>query len=192
MPLDETPEWNLGELAVAAVIQEALAHDVAVLRLDLIENGGPPAFLTKNGDITTPDLLVGSKGHQAFIEVKWKTAPVLHQKTRTWRHGVDEWNWRNYLQAQTQTGIPGFLYLVECKRGTYEPDNPYLLACSFERLSAKAIPHDGGGDPEVWWDRDVFNRRPLEWDTDGRIEIPRNPRPWERPGRDGSAPHADD
>lgn len=154
----------------------------------MIEDGGAPSFQLPGERIITPDLLVAHSGCNAFCEVKWKTAPVLHQRTRTWRHGVDEWNWENYLFAQEQTGIRGWLYIVECKRGPHEQDEPHLLTQSFDVLQAVGFSHDGDGDAKVWWDVEVFQRRALSVNTRGRVEIPRSVRPWERVGRDGTAP----
>ena len=191
MSFKDSPEWQLGDIAVEAVRKFHVAHGSYVLRTDLIEEGGAPCFVGPNGKIAVPDLLATSKGRSRWREVKWKTSCVLHQRTRTWRHGIDAANWRYYLWVQNITSIPGWLDIVQLRPGPEADPDPVLLTAPFDLLCAHVEPHDGGGDVKVWWDLDVFRWYPLRnldgnWQT---VDIgPRLVRPWEGKSKAGVAP----
>lgn len=186
-----TPEWELGELAVRAVRRWLHTQGQHLLRTDLIEDGGAPAFVGPDGRAVVPDLLAAADGAVAWHEVKWKSSCVLHQRTRTWRHGVDLYNWKQYLTVQRVTSIPGFLDIVQLRPGPEAEPAPLLLCASFAHLAENVDVHNGSGDVKVWWDVDAFeNVASLEvgdgWKT---VDIgPRLVRPWEGLSKTGEAP----
>jgi hypothetical protein len=187
----DTPEWKLGELAVCTVRHWLHTQGQHLLRVDLIEDGGPPAFVGPDGCAIVPDLLAAVDGAVAWHEVKWKSSCVLHQRTRTWRHGVDLWNWEQYLAVQRVTSIPGFLDIVQLRPGPEAEPAPVLLSASFAHLADHVDVHSGSGDVKAWWDVDVFETAASIEIGDGWEAInigPRLVRPWEGLSKTGEAP----
>jgi hypothetical protein len=189
--LKQTSEWRRGEAAVSAVSAWLLSGGFYVLPTDRIEMGGAPAFLGPDGYVTVPDILAaGPKSHLCWHEVKWKERCVKHQRTGTWRTGIDVGPWRHYLRVQERTGIPGMLTLVQLRSGPEQGPNPVIMTQSFDRLAACVHEHDGGGDVKVWWEVDDFIIRPLRLSDDLlRVEVlPSVVHPWERTSRVGVVP----
>jgi hypothetical protein len=190
-----TPEWELGELAVRAVRLELRRTGYCLLPVDHLDNGGPPVFITPNGAVhPAPDILAARQGQTRWIEVKWKTSCVLYQKAPggpKWRHGIDVAAWRHYLWIVRATGLPGGLAIVQLRPGPNAKPEPYLLTANFEHLEQHTHPHIGGDEPKVWWDVDVFRHYPLRNLSDDwrRIELgPRVIHPWEGVSKLGVAP----
>lgn len=187
----DTPEWDLGELAVRAVRGWLHAQGQYLLRTDLIEDNGAPAFVGPDGRAIVPDLLAAVDGAVAWHEVKWKSSCVLHQRTRTWRHGVDLYNWEQYLAVQRVTSIPGFLDIVQLRPGPEAEPAPTLLSASFARLAECVDAHSGSGDVKAWWDVDAFETvASIEVDSTWQtVNVgPRLVRPWEGLSKTGEAP----
>jgi hypothetical protein len=190
MNLEDTPEWQLGEVAVRCVRRVLMSRGFYLLPTDQIDMGGAPGFIGPNGLVKVPDLLAAARGRARWVEVKWKTSCVLHQRTRTWRHGIDTPLWRHYLKIQNLTSIQGWLAIVQLRPGPLARPDPVLLMAPFDLLDAKASPHDGGGDEKVWWDVSEFSCYRVEvgddWQT---VDVgPRLVRPWERTSKAGDAP----
>ena len=191
--LRDTPQWQVGEVAVAATCRFLMGCGFLILRADLIENGGPPAFVGADGrgQVITPDLVAARAGRTRWVEVKFKTAAVPYGKTPgTWRTGVDERNWRQYLEVQRITGAPGWLAIVQLRPAGKLAAEPELQLATLDHLARRATPHIGAGDRKVWWDIDDFERFPIVIDGAGALELPPRlvERPWERPARDGTVP----
>lgn len=190
MQLKDRPEWEKGDRAVEAVSDWLIAQGKYVLRTDRIETGAAPGFDGPLGHITVADLLAAYHGQLEWHEVKWKDHCPFHQKSRTWRQGIDAGKWRYYLWLQNATGVPGWLTMVQLRPGAEAEPRPVLLTAPFDLLCARLLPHDGGGDVKVWWEVDEFAAFPITL-RDGWQTIDVGPpliRPWERKAKDGHAP----
>ena len=187
-----SPEWELGELATRAVRRWLLARGFYLLPVDHLDMGGAPGFIGPGGRfLTVPDILAIGGGGAEWHEVKWKSAPVLYQITRRFRTGVDAASWEHYRRVEAASGLAGHLSLVQLRPGGEAEPEPLLQTASFARLAGCLTSHAGGGDVKVWWDCDDFDQFPIldlgdEWRG---IDIgPRLIRPWEQKSKQGEAP----
>lgn len=171
--MKETVEWELGQWGERQARSWCEKQGWFVIPAYLIEDGGAPAATRHLEKLVLPDLQVAVNGEARWIEVKTKTLSPVYQKTGDHRHGVDLRNWEAYLEVEAQTGIPGYLMIVQL-----EPH--WLLMASFAHLLPVVQVY---GDM-AYWPRDRFER--LEVRADGpsapRIE-PKAEHPW---------PHVDD
>lgn len=191
----QRPEWQWGELGARRARRWFQEQGCFVVPVDAIENGGAPALLGQLERYVLPDMQVVRAVEARWVEVKWKTAPDLYRVVNRWRHGVDLPNWRAYLAVECLSGIPGYLAIFEFKPGP-DPDvdpDPHLLLASFADLRLTVQEQENGKPPMAWFDRDRFDRFPMDLDSDEMPDLILRPRlvhPWERKGAVGPAPRA--
>jgi hypothetical protein len=141
-----------------------------------------------------PDLQAWRAGRGLWIEVKWKDSPDYYQKAGEYRHGVDLPKWDAYLEVERETGVPGYLAIVQCRAGKAAelPFDPILLIAPFAYLATQAQrvpePTAFASRGMVYWPVDAFEAHP--------IDLPQPPvlgastvHPWHQAARDGRVPH---
>ena len=199
---DNSAEAQAGQRGEQAVDQWMRSQ--GIWRLQVSDLKREARFLGPKGEqqVIALDRLYAGGGISYWCDIKWKSGPVIYQKTQTFRHGIDKRNWEHYLEVQKKTGIPAKLAIVELRR--YRGDKviaPRLLVQDLdvlERLIATTVNPYGKSEriqngiieqfQSVNWDRDVAFIDMGEIDI-GEGPVPqtqRNLRPWEWPARDGT------
>ena len=182
--------WEWGDWGERTVRKWYRDQGYFVVPTSAIEMGGAPKLVGLLQAHVLPDMQAAQAGEMRWVEIKFKTAPVLYRKTGTWRHGVDLSNWLAYLEVERITGIPGELAIVQLRPGPKADSSLLLLRATFATLRGlgQEITYPDGKDVVVW-DVDRFDRFPI---TDHAIPDLRSLRsvvhPWEQPGADGVAP----
>lgn len=150
------PEWDQGEWGEREVRAYLERSGQYVVPASLIDNGGAPmAISLVRANLVLPDVLTIGGGGSAWWEVKTKTVARKYQKTGAWRHGVDKRCWLDYLTVEEESGLPGWLAIVQRRP-------PRLLAAPFERLRRRVHAMEGSraayrGAELVYWDVDDFD-----------------------------------
>lgn len=189
MSIKQTAEWGWGEWGEGQVRRWFQEQGWFVIPTSAIENGGAPKLIGLLAAHVLPDLQTARAGEMRWVEVKTKTAPVLYQITRTWRHGIDLRLWDEYLKVQAETGLPGDLAIVQVRPGPAAEPNPTLLVASFDALANEGQVGNTSDGPRIFWDVSRFRR----WVIND-CQIPPIPslrkvvHPWERPSKTGEIP----
>lgn len=186
--------WEWGEWGEGRVRAWFTARGYFVVPTSCIEIGGAPRLIGHLRSHVLPDLQVARAGVCRWVEVKFKTRPVLYEKTKRWRHGIDQRLFEDYLAVERETGIRGSLALYQLQRGPSGPADPMLLWAPLAELAKHTQPYEPNG--MVYWDADVMSR----WHLSSEPEPPARFRsllnvvhPWEKPAADGkSAPQMPD
>lgn len=122
-----------------SVLADCLRDDGYFVHItaDLEERGhrGAPGARSGNNFITLPDLDVASKGHRAFVEVKYKSEASFTIKTGRYEHGFGLRKYRMYCQAQQTYGTPVYIAVIEGKTGA-------VLMATLDELGVPRI-YDG-------------------------------------------------
>lgn len=130
-----------------------------VVPVHAIQDGGAPAVVQALRRYVLPDLLTFRSRAARWVEVKGKDHPTVYRKL--WEHGVDWRNWNDYLAVEDQSGIPGYLAIVELRPRQYAPPAPVLLLAPFATLRRFARHFDGIDRRGLrfdmaFWSRDRF------------------------------------
>ncbi len=103
-----------------------------------IEDGGAPKAIGAISAHVLPDNLCSKNGFSRWGETKFKDSPTFFRARNELRHGVDLNNWNDYLRVETETGIPGDLFLLEWRPNVNSEPRPLLLTMSFRQ--ARNVP----------------------------------------------------
>jgi hypothetical protein len=179
------------ERAVRAWLQRS---GYFVVPVHAIEEGGAPALLGLLQRHVLPDLQACRDGSACWVEVKYKDSPARYQKAQEYRHGVDLPNWDAYLQVERESGLPGWLAIVQARAGKAPelPFAPVLLTASFAGLRpwAQRVPDATDCAPcgMVYWPVDVFEQHAIDL-AQPLVLGAGTVHPWDRADRGGFAPH---
>jgi hypothetical protein len=189
-------EW--GTAAERIVRRWYQQHGSFVVPIHAIEDGGAPYLAGLLRKHVLPDFQVSKAGFSRWVEVKYKDHCVLYQKAQEWRHGIDLPNWQDYLQVETETGIPGYLAILQYRKGPGLSPDPLLLEAAFAAL--QDVTQEDPARREharrgmVYWPVSAFGQYPLGMSVSRLELLPRLTRivhPWERPGKNGTVPNMD-
>lgn len=118
--------------------------------LVLANGGAPRAFDGFGSAIILPDLLAVRLGRIHPLEVKNKSKPTFHRKTRTLEHGVDLRNYQHYCAFSCASNTNVILVIDEGSTGE-------ILAGSLERLGEPRVYYgETGRPPMAYWPRNKF------------------------------------
>lgn len=195
---DDTTAGQWGTSAEALIRRWYQESGCFVVPVHAIEDGGAPLLTGLLRKHVLPDFQVSRGGASRWVEVKFKDHCVLYQKAREWRTGVDLPNWHDYLQVESETGIPGYMAILQYRKGPGAPPDPLLLEAPFSRLRAVSqedpTPREHARRGMVYWPVNFFDRHALSASADHLDLLPRLTRiihPWERQGRSGAVPNMD-
>lgn len=156
-------------------------------------NGGAPLARQRWKGLILPDLQLIGGGETRWTEVKWKTAPVFYQITREWRHGVDLHNWEDYLELSHQSGVPGWLAIVQVKAGPDEDQlEPTLLLAPFVELEPHGTVGKFSDGLRMMFCTKWFDVHRLHGFQHPPPTLRKSVRPWEQKSKAGKAPRFDD
>lgn len=137
-----TPEFEQGwsgERILLEWLRKRGWNVLAVCDFTGREANKAPRIHTLSGWLTAPDFLVWSEGCIRWLELKTKTKAVCFRSRREWRHGISERHWKDYLEVERVTNIPGYLAIFE-KEVAEDPRCPCLKKETFDdRFSAKLV-----------------------------------------------------
>jgi len=164
-----------------------------VVPIYAIEDGGAPLLTGLVRAHVLPDLQAWRAGRGLWVEVKYKDSPAMYQRAREYRHGIDLPNWDAYREVERETGVPGYLAIIQARAGKAPeiPFDPILLIAPFAYLATQAhrVPDPTPAAPRgmVYWSVEAFERHP--------VDLPAPPilgaatvHPWDQADRDGRAP----
>jgi hypothetical protein len=110
----ESEQWRTGragEEDLAAWFRRNAFHTIS---LDKIEEDGAPSLIGDNGDrIILTDLIVAQQGITRGVEVKTKSCPTLHMKSKTWEHGIETRLFEHYRAQVKKLGIEIWLAIFQ-------------------------------------------------------------------------------
>jgi len=108
-------------------------------------------------------------GRAWWVEVKYKDSPAKYQIAGEHRHGIDLPNWDAYREVERESGVPGWLAIVQARAGKAPevPFDPVLLTASFAYLATRAQrdprPFDFAPRGMVWWAVDAFEHHAIDF-----------------------------
>jgi hypothetical protein len=146
------------------VVAASLRHDGwhIVRTADIMTRSGGPRAEGDDTNIVLMDIMRLSDGQARWGEIKWKDSPFYWRATGQWLHGIDRPLWRQYLELQHRSGVPGDLFLLEGSRVPGGAITPSLLMQSLDILRG-CIAHESnpGDDPQfpqgaTNWTREMF------------------------------------
>lgn len=189
----DSPEWRLGQAAERLVRAHFTAQGWFVVPMYAIQDGGAPKVIGQLRSHVLPDLQKFRDGEIRWVEVKAKTCPVWFQKSGRYRHGIDLPHWHDYVRVESESGLPGYLAIVQITNGRDEPPNPTLLYAPFAVLQRHVqfyeTPTPSAPRGMAYFDVDLFDGfANIPTDPAGVRLMPLPPRivhPWERHRRLG-------
>ncbi len=110
-----TPEW-LGVFGERVFETVARASGCYVTPLSRIQNGGAPMMLGNGDAIVLNDLDISKNGITRHLECKAKTRSIVYRNRKQERHGINDSNYRHYMNLESQTGSKLVLGIVELWR----------------------------------------------------------------------------
>lgn len=144
-----------------------------------IENGGAPLLIKKIKSTILPDILAGRQ-KPFWVEVKTKTRLPHYQRYKRDQHGIGRRLWEAYLEVQKETGLIGFLAILQL-----QPLKFYLG--KFDEISVGLQTYDGPNmdEPMVYFDVRRFGWYNIsqQWEITELLPDPIQPkiiRPWEQ------------
>lgn len=185
-----------GDLAEKAVRQTLTRMGECIIPAHLIENGGAPKMLGHVKSWTLPDMLGCKNGASRWIEVKFKRAPALFEKIGRYRHGIDIPKWNDYRAVEKESGIPGWIAIVQYQPGDEADPEPCLLMQSFAHLEHVTQfshkPTSKAPNGMCYWDIDEMDTVcSLDFDFGNQLVLERKIHPWSKKSKAGIAPAAD-
>ena len=165
-------EWDQG-IAGEQVVREWLKRQgYYVIPVSQIENGGAPVLEFAHSRQILPDILAGIRGSTCWVEVKTKGRATLYRKTGQWEHGVRLSHWFDYLACEDQTGIPGYLCILE-------RENNLILMAAIRDLDGCRRTYYGDAMPDrrpyAFFPRDAFTWNDAPDDLLALLPPPLNP-----------------
>lgn len=106
------------------------------------ERGGPRAIAEHTSSVL-PDLLALKGGISRWCEIKVKDSPIIFRNNWQPRHGIDTPYWDHYLTVERESGIDGYLYIIELSEMEGGHINPHLLVQSIRILSSNIASPNG-------------------------------------------------
>lgn len=126
-----------------------------VLPVSLIENGGAPALDSHVKRIITANHLAFKAGEQKWVEVKTYKRATKSQHRKRWEHGVPQRLWRQYLEGQALTRIPGYLTVLQVdERLILEGRMDHIVKSAYMQAPRENHPPSG---PQVFFDVRFFD-----------------------------------
>ncbi len=112
-----------GESLIGRYLQ-SLGHSVMPVYEKIIKEGKGPQLFHASGNLVLPDMLIlgGTLHSVCFVEAKHKSVFSWHFKTGRWTTGIDQRHFRHYLEVETITGIPVWLYFFHRESQPWEGD----------------------------------------------------------------------
>jgi hypothetical protein len=184
-----------GEAAQDAVREWLKRSGYWVVPLHAIEEGrGAPALIGLIRRHVLPDFQACRDGRTCWVEVKYKDSPVKYQIAGgEYRHGVDLPNWDAYLEVERESGVPGWLAIIQARAGK-APElsfDPMLLVAPFTYLAKWAQrapePTPKAARGMVYWPVDAFEPHRIDL-AQPLVLGAKTTHEWDRVGRDGTAP----
>lgn len=152
-----------------------------VLPTSLIKVGGAPALEGYLKRIIASNSLVSRAGETFWAEIKTYQRVTFNQKRQRYEHGVPIRLWKQYIEGQQVTGIPGCLFILQLnKRIILEGKLDDIQLGSVNTTGS----HHPPSGPKVFFDVRRFNIYDLDtleplkhmWPED---LPPQTVRPWE-------------
>ena len=101
---------SIGEQNVATFLKE---NGWAVVPTHECNPGDAALMRGMDKSFILPDLLSFDTKRAIWIEVKTKEKPRLYKKRNEYRHCIDEYQYREYLQVESLTGSNVWLFVYE-------------------------------------------------------------------------------
>lgn len=124
------------ERFVAKLLKERGCYVVLSADYNGEDENKTPRLHGQTMGLVLPDLDVSKDGRRFWVEVKWKNQATLYRALKVLEHGINKRLYEHYLQVQTITGCPVWLFFCE--------DNSREIL--FGRLDQLTVSHVYDGD----------------------------------------------
>lgn len=141
-------DW--GKLLAVGLQGEALVREwykqqgYFVLPVSLIANGGAPSLDSHVKRIIAANHLAFKAAEQRWVEVKTYKRATKNRHRKRWEHGVPQRLWRQYLEGQALTCIPGYLTVLQVdERLILEGRMGYIVKSAYFQTPGENHPPSG-------------------------------------------------
>jgi len=108
--------WGFGSNAERLVFEVLQADGWSVLPAGDAGVDGAGMLTLPDDQARLPDILGWHEAVPRWVEVKGKSQPIRHTKSRQLRHGINQNAWNDYRRVAGETGVPVELVVVESDR----------------------------------------------------------------------------